>query len=111
MLHAAQHALLQSSLPLSGWISTNTVGFSHDSPDLPVLNPSPKIVAAAASLHVLAFRMPAKALILMESEGVFRIKDWKEAEKTAKEQCEVDEVELRETLVKKIEEGEKWKRG
>ena len=111
MLQAAQHALLKSSLPLSGWLSTNIVGFSPDSPDLPILNPSPKNVAAAISLHAFAFRMPAKAMVLMESEGEFGIVEWKEAEKAAKKKCEVDEVELRETLMKKIQEGEKWKRG
>ena len=76
-----------------------------------MLNPSSKIVAAAASLHILTFRMPSKVLILMESEGEFKINEWKKAEKIAKEKCEVDEVELRETLVKKIQEGEKWKQG
>ena len=129
LLQVAQLALLQSSLPLSGTLSTNLVAvLSSSSSSSPsssttdpssekkttskiIANPTPKEIAKAGSLHAVAYKMPNQEMLLLESEGMFTMQEWKEAVTVAEGLCEGDQESLKEILKREIQEKGRWREG
>lgn len=130
LLEVAQLALLQSSLPLSGTLSTNLVAVlssssSSSSPSSSttdpsskkkstseiIANPTPKEIAKAGSLHAVAYKMPNQEMLLLESEGSFTMQEWKEAVTVAEGLCEGDQESLKEILKREVQEKGRWREG
>lgn len=129
LLEVAQLALLQSSLPLSGTLSTNLVAvLSSSSSSSPsssttdpsskkkstskiIANPTPKEIAKAGSLHAVAYKMPNQEMLLLESEGMFTMQEWKEAVTVAEGLCEGDQESLKEILKQETQEKGRWREG
>jgi exosome complex component RRP46 len=77
-------ALLSTSIPLETSLSSTIVSILPNNEV--VTNPGSHAVARAASLHVFAFTGNGK-LLLVESEGSFDMKQWKEAARLASQAC------------------------
>lgn len=116
LLQAAQLALLQSSIPLSGTLSANLLAVLHpasseDSSIRVVAHPSAIQITKAESVHVVASKMPSRSMVLLESEGCFTIGGWKEVVRIAKDLCESDQKALKRVLQKEMDKEARWKLG
>lgn len=84
LLQASMLSLLSASIPLA--MTFNAALLAVTSPGKIVLNPEPKALVRASSLHVLAFSSHGD-LILDESEGAFDIDVWDNVYDEAKRAC------------------------
>lgn len=66
--------------------STIVAAVSQDGTDSLVVDPSPRELKLARSVHVLAFTSQDE-LLFAESEGDFTVKEWDDAYDTAKKIC------------------------
>ena len=77
-------ALLSTSIPLAKALVSVLLAIDRTGTLLP--DPTAQDLAAASSVHVLAFSSLGK-LLVVESEGEFSMKDWEEVHEKAKEIC------------------------
>ena len=87
LLQTAVLALLSAAVPMRATAtSTIVAAVSQDGTDSLVVDPSPRELKLARSVHVLAFTSQDE-LLFAESEGDFTVKEWDDAYDTAKKIC------------------------
>jgi exosome complex component RRP46 len=80
-------ALLSASVPMRATATASFVAvLSQDGTNKVVVNPPPRDLETARSVHVLAFTSHDE-LLLAESEGDFTVKEWDDVYDTAKRIC------------------------
>ena len=87
LLQTAVLALLSAAVPMRATAtSTIVAAVSQDGTDSLVVDPSPRELKLARSVHVLAFTSQDE-LLFAESEGNFTVKEWDDVYDTAKKIC------------------------
>lgn len=85
LLQASVLALLSASIPLSSTFNTASLAVLPSS-EILILDPTPKQIIQATSIHVLAFDSHG-ALIMDESQGSFDLTLWDKVFDEAKRAC------------------------
>ncbi|KAL2270908.1 hypothetical protein VTJ83DRAFT_279 [Remersonia thermophila] len=83
LMQTAILALLSAGVPMRATATATAIAVSHDKT---VVDPSPRDVETARSVHVLAFTSQDD-LLLAESEGDFTVKEWDDIYEAAKKIC------------------------
>ncbi|KAH6651094.1 hypothetical protein F5144DRAFT_589402 [Chaetomium tenue] len=87
LVQTAILALLSAGVPMRATATATAVAVVHqDGAKKMVVDPSPREVETASSVHVLAFTSH-NGLLLAESEGDFTVGEWDDVYETAKEIC------------------------
>ncbi|KAK4231747.1 exosome complex component RRP46 [Podospora fimiseda] len=87
LFQTAVLALLSAGVPMRATATATAVAVVfHDGVKRTVVDPSPREIEIARSVHVLAFTSHDE-LLLAESEGDFIVKEWDEVYETAKKIC------------------------
>ncbi|KAK3394454.1 hypothetical protein B0H63DRAFT_532580 [Podospora didyma] len=121
LLQTAILALLSAAVPMRETAASTVVAVVPQGAKRLLVDPVPRDLEAAHSVHVLAFTSQDE-LLLAESEGDFTVKEWDEVYEAAKEICcrprTLDEENdvgpdlrhfLRTTLEEKVAEDLYWK--
>ncbi|KAL1843751.1 hypothetical protein VTJ49DRAFT_132 [Mycothermus thermophilus] len=83
LIQTAILTLLSAGVPMRATATVTAIAISHDKT---IIDPSPRDVETARSVHVLAFTSQDD-LLLAESEGDFTVKEWDDVYETAKKIC------------------------
>jgi len=87
LFQTAVLALLSAGVPMGTTATATAIALaSEDGVTKTLIDPSPRQVELARSVHVFAFTSQDE-LLLAESEGDFTIKEWDAAYETAKNIC------------------------
>ncbi|KAL2023461.1 hypothetical protein VTK56DRAFT_2457 [Thermocarpiscus australiensis] len=87
LIQTAVLALLSAAVPMRATATATAVAIvRQDGAKKAVLDPSPRDIERAQSVHVLAFTSHDE-LLLAESEGDFTVKEWDDVYETAKSIC------------------------
>jgi exosome complex component RRP46 len=87
LMQTAVLALLSAGIPMRATATATAIALTHqDGADKIIIDPRPRDVETARSVHVLAFTSKDE-LLLAESEGDFTVKEWDEVYETAKKIC------------------------
>ena len=87
LMQTAVLALLSAGVPMKATATATAVAIAHvDGAKKITVDPSPRDIETAQSVHVLAFTSHDE-LLLAESEGDFTIGEWDEVYETAKGIC------------------------
>ncbi|KAK4241805.1 exosome complex component RRP46 [Achaetomium macrosporum] len=87
LFQTAVLALLSAGVPMKATATATAVALSHqDGSKRTIVDPSPREVETAQSVHVLAFTSHDE-LLLAESEGDFTVKEWDDVYETASKVC------------------------
>jgi exosome complex component RRP46 len=80
-------ALLSAGVPMKATATATTMALNHqDGSKRTIVDPSPREVETAQSVHVLAFTSHDE-LLFAESEGDFTVKEWDDVYETARKVC------------------------
>jgi exosome complex component RRP46 len=87
LMQTAVLALLSAGVPMRATATATAVAIVHqDGAKKTIVDPSPREIEKARSVHVLAFTSQDD-LLLAESEGDFTVKEWDDVYETAKGIC------------------------
>ncbi|KAL2261592.1 hypothetical protein VTK26DRAFT_3832 [Humicola hyalothermophila] len=87
LLQTAVLALLSAAVPMRATATATAVALvRRDGANEEIIDPSPREIETAQSVHVLAFTSHDE-LLLAESEGDFTVKEWDSVYETAKRIC------------------------
>ncbi|KAJ4290685.1 exosome non-catalytic core subunit rrp46 [Collariella sp. IMI 366227] len=87
LMQTAILALLSAGVPMKATATATAVAIGHqDGAKKAIVDPSPKEIETAQSVHVLAFTSHDE-LLLAESEGDFTVKEWDDVYETARKIC------------------------
>ena len=87
LMQTAVLALLSAGVPMRATATATAVAVVHqDGAKKTVVDPSPRDIETAQSVHALAFTSHGR-LLLAESEGDFTVKEWDDLYETAKGIC------------------------
>ncbi len=87
LVQTAVLALLSAGVPMRATATATAVAIAHqDGAKKITVDPTPRDVANAQSVHVLAFTSHDE-LLLAESEGDFTVEEWDHVYETAKNIC------------------------
>lgn len=87
LMQAAVLALLSAAVPMRATATSTALAIaSQDGANKTIVDPSPREIETAQSVHVLAFTSHDE-LLLAESEGDFTVKEWDDVYETAWRIC------------------------
>jgi exosome complex component RRP46 len=87
LMQTAVLALLSAGVPMRATATATAVAVVHqDGAKKTIVDPSPREIETAQSVHALAFTSHG-GLLLAESEGDFTVKEWDDLYETAKGIC------------------------
>jgi exosome complex component RRP46 len=87
LLQTAVLALLSAAVPMRATATATAIAVAQQGDHKKtIIDPSPRDIETAHSVHVLAFTSHDE-LLLAESEGDFTVRDWDDVYETAKRIC------------------------
>ncbi|KAK4156873.1 exosome complex component RRP46 [Chaetomidium leptoderma] len=87
LIQTAVLALLSAGVPMRATLTATAVAMAHrDGAKKTIVDPTPRDIETAQSVHVFAFTSRDE-LLLAESEGDFTVEEWDDVCETAKKVC------------------------